>query len=79
MSTQASLTLVPKNQETPLDVLRCLTLHLAECEDMVLSLPLRQYEVINQAVPNMNVRSQVSKMRERFEDGITTLQQSEVA
>ena len=68
-----------QEKEVALDVLRLLTCHLVECEEIVLNLPLRQYEVVNQVVPSMNVRNQVSHMRERFEDGITTLLQSEVS
>ena len=79
MNAQAKLHLVTQNHRQDIDrdmalaVLQKLFDVMQECEEDILNLPLKQYEIINWAVPTVNVRNQVSRLRERFGVGIDAL------
>lgn len=81
MNTQAKIHILHQNQDvdTALVLLQQLHETFKACEETVLNLPLRQYEILNKAVPIINVRNHLSRTRERFEDGINALLGADVA
>jgi len=81
MNTQPKLTIIRNtvDQGSAIDVLRILHQHLKECEELVLNLPLREYEIVNTAVEKLNVRNTLTKTKERLEEGINTLLNAHIA